>query len=75
MLLIDDIQFFARKNSSQQEFFYTFNELYNNNKQIVLTSDRAPSELDDLDDRLTGRFGMEWLWSYYSQILRLDWQF
>jgi chromosomal replication initiator protein len=57
-LLIDDVQFFARKNSSQQEFFHTFNELYDSNKQIVLTSDRAPSELDDLDERLKSRFGM-----------------
>lgn len=57
-LLIDDIQFFSRKDSSQQEFFYTFNELYQNNKQIVLTSDRAPSELEDLDERLKSRFGM-----------------
>jgi len=57
-LLIDDVQFFARKDSSQQEFFHTFNELYDRNKQIVLTSDRAPSELDGLDDRLKSRFGM-----------------
>ncbi len=57
-LLIDDIQFFARKHSSQQEFFHTFNELYDMNKQIVLTSDRPPNELDDLDDRLKSRFGM-----------------
>lgn len=57
-LLIDDIQFFSRKNSSQQEFFYTFNELYQNNKQIVLTSDRAPSELEELDERLKSRFAM-----------------
>lgn len=56
--LIDDVQFFARKNSSQQEFFHTFNELYDNNKQIVLTSDRPPSELDDLDERLVSRFSM-----------------
>lgn len=58
VFLIDDIQFFARKDSSQQEFFHTFNELYDANKQIVLTSDRPPSELDDLDKRLTSRFGM-----------------
>lgn len=56
--LIDDVQFFARKDSSQQEFFHTFNELYQQNKQIVLTSDRSPSELDDLDERLKSRFGM-----------------
>lgn len=58
VFLIDDIQFFARKDSSQQEFFHTFNELYQNNKQIVLTSDRPPSELDDLDARLKNRFTM-----------------
>ncbi len=56
--LIDDVQFFARKDSSQQEFFHTFNELYDGNKQIVLTSDRAPSELDGLDERLKSRFSM-----------------
>lgn len=56
--LVDDVQFFARKDSSQQEFFHTFNELYDRNKQIVLTSDRAPSALDELDERLKGRFGM-----------------
>ncbi|MBU1151638.1 chromosomal replication initiator protein DnaA [Patescibacteria group bacterium] len=58
VFLVDDVQFFGRKNSSQQEFFHTFNELYDSNKQIVLTSDRAPSDLDDLDDRLISRFGM-----------------
>lgn len=56
--LIDDVQFFANKHSSQQEFFHTFNELYNANKQIVLTSDREPAALDGLDERLKSRFGM-----------------
>lgn len=58
VLLLDDVQFFARKDSSQQEFFHTFNELYDRNKQIVITSDRPPSELDGLDERLKSRFGM-----------------
>ncbi len=56
--LVDDVQFFARKDSSQQEFFHTFNELYDRNKQIILTSDKPPSELDGLDERLKSRFGM-----------------
>lgn len=56
--LVDDVQFFARKDSSQQEFFHTFNDLYNANKQIVITSDRAPSELDGMDERIRSRFGM-----------------
>ncbi|MFA6918158.1 MAG: chromosomal replication initiator protein DnaA [Candidatus Gracilibacteria bacterium] len=58
VFLVDDIQFFARKDSSQQEFFHTFNELYDGNKQIVVTSDRQPAELDGLDVRLKSRFGM-----------------
>ncbi|MFA4891101.1 MAG: chromosomal replication initiator protein DnaA [Candidatus Gracilibacteria bacterium] len=58
VLLLDDVQFFAKKKSSEQEFFHTFDELYDSNKQIVLTSDRPPSELEDLDKRITTRFGM-----------------
>ncbi len=57
-LIVDDVQFFQFKDSTQQEFFHTFNELYDRNKQIVLSSDRPPSELDGLEDRLTSRFGM-----------------
>ncbi|HJO94146.1 MAG TPA: chromosomal replication initiator protein DnaA [Victivallales bacterium] len=56
MLLIDDVQFLAKKNKMQEEFFNTFNALYNYNKQIVLTSDRSPSEIDGLEARLVSRF-------------------
>ncbi len=55
-LLIDDIQFFAGKKGSQEEFFHTFNALLEGKQQIVLTCDRFPKELDDLEDRLKSRF-------------------
>ena len=56
ILLIDDIQFLVKKLSTQEEFFHTFNDLYQYNKQIVLTSDRNPKELTELEDRLKSRF-------------------
>lgn len=56
VLLIDDVQFLIKKESTQTEFFNTFNELYNNNKQIVLSSDRPPKELKSLDERIRSRF-------------------
>ncbi len=56
-LLIDDIQFFAKKERSQEEFFYTFNNLLEGQRQIILTCDRFPKEVENLDERLQSRLG------------------
>jgi chromosomal replication initiator protein len=56
-LMIDDIQFFANKDRSQEEFFHTFNELLDGQHQVILTCDRYPKEVEGLEDRLKSRFG------------------
>ncbi len=56
-LLIDDIQFFANKGRTQEEFFHTFNNLIEKNKQVIITCDRYPKEIEGLEERLKSRFG------------------
>ena len=58
VLFIDDIQFIAGKEATQIEFFYTFEALYNDNKQIIVTSDRLPKDIKSLDERIRSRFEM-----------------
>lgn len=70
VLLIDDIQFIENKQGVQEEFFHTFNELHQNNKQIVLTSDRMPRELATLDLRLKTRFE----WGLSIDIIKPDYE-
>lgn len=68
ILMIDDIQFIAGRESTQQEFFNTFNELHNENKQIILTSDKPPKDIQHLEDRLCSRFE----WGLVADVQRPD---
>lgn len=68
VLMIDDIQYLQIANSAQQEFFNTFNDLYNNNKQIIISSDRSPDDLNKLEERLQTRFN----WGLTIDILPPD---
>ncbi len=57
VLMVDDIQFICGKNSTQEEFFHTFNELVDSKKQLILSGDRSPSDLDGMEDRIKSRLG------------------
>lgn len=70
ILLIDDIQFLENKTETQEEFFHTFNTLYENNKQIVISSDRPAKKLKALDDRLTSRF----VWNMSADLQPADFE-
>ena len=70
VLLIDDIQFIAGKERVQEEFFHTFNTLHDNGCQIIMTSDKAPKDIDNLEDRLKSRFE----WGLLADISNADYE-
>ena len=70
VLLIDDIQFIIGKESTQEEFFHTFNSLYSANKQIIISSDKPPKDMEILDERFRSQIRMGTDRGYYSAGLR-----
>jgi chromosomal replication initiator protein len=70
LLMIDDVQFFSRKDSTQEEFFHTFNDLVDRNKQVVLSADRSPSGLEDIEERIRSRLG----WGLVADIHQTDYE-
>jgi chromosomal replication initiator protein len=70
VLMIDDVQFFSRKDSTQEEFFHTFNALADQNRQIVISADRSPSDLEDIEERIRSRLG----WGLVADIHHTDYE-
>jgi len=70
VLMIDDIQFIGGKNSTQEEFFHTFNALIDHNRQVVITGDRSPSDLDSMEERMRSRLG----WGLVADIHPTDYE-
>lgn len=70
VLLIDDVQFFSRKDSTQEEFFHTFNALVDQSKQIVISADRSPSDLEDIEERIRSRLA----WGLVADIHQTDFE-